>query len=132
MRLLDLPGLDTWHTLCILPVSTTGGPTVKTTMLAIALLFSVCSAPALADAAKDGEKVFETNKCITCHTLNGKSGKMAKTGGPLDGVGSKRTADWMKKYLNEPTSVIKDAQMPKMELSGPDIDALVAYMVTLK
>jgi cytochrome c2 len=132
MRLLDLPGLDAWHTVCNQPVSTTGGLTVKKTMLAIALLFSVCSAPVLADAAKDGEKVFETNKCITCHTLNGKSGKMAKTGGPLDGVGSKRTADWMKKYLKDPASVVKDAQMPQMELSESDINALVAYMVTLK
>jgi mono/diheme cytochrome c family protein len=98
---------------------------------AIALALSLDPAAAVA-GAKEGQAVFETQKCIACHSLAGKKGKLAKKGGPLDGVGSKRSADWMKKYLKDPTSVVKDAQMPKYELTDKEIDDLVAYMLTLK
>ena len=82
--------------------------------------------------AKEGEQVFEENKCIACHTLNGKSGKLAKKGGPLDGVGKKRDAAWLKKYLQDPASALPNAQMEKVDLTPQDIDALAAYLVTLK
>ena len=91
----------------------------------------VLAGPARAGAA-EGAKVFEDNKCIACHSVNGRAGKLAKKGGPLDGVGAKRDAAWLKKYLQAPTSMIPDAQMEKCDVTGADLDALVAYLGSLK
>ena len=99
--------------------------------LALALMLSVTPEAAFA-GAKEGEKVFEDNKCIACHSLNGKSGKLAKKGGPLDGVGKKRDATWLKKYLQDPPSMIPNAEMEKSDLSPEDLDNVVAYLTTLK
>ena len=51
---------------------------------------------------------------------------------PLDGVGTKRDAEWLKGYLADPKSAMPDAKMPKMKLSEQQLDDLVAYMLTLK
>lgn len=103
----------------------------RSVTLAALLSFSLAPESALA-GAKEGEKVFEDNKCIACHTLNGKSGKLAKKGGPLDGVGKKRDAAWLKKYMTDPTSALPNAQMEKADLSPADLDAVVAYLASLK
>ena len=82
--------------------------------------------------ADEGKKVFETKKCINCHTLGSEKGPMAKLGGPLDGVGAKRDAAWLKGYLTDPKSKIPNAKMPKQNLPEADMDALVQYMLSLK
>ncbi len=82
--------------------------------------------------AEDGKKVFETKKCIACHSLGAEKGAMAKLGGPLDGVGAKRDAAWLKAYLADPKSQIPNAKMPKQNLSEKEIDDLVQYMQTIK
>jgi cbb3-type cytochrome oxidase cytochrome c subunit len=53
-------------------------------------------------------------------------------GGPLDGVGGKRDAKWLKAYLADPKSQMPDAKMPKMKLSDQQLDDLVAFLLTLK
>jgi mono/diheme cytochrome c family protein len=82
--------------------------------------------------AEEGKKIFEAKKCINCHTLGSAKGPMAKLGGPLDGVGAKRDAAWLKGYLTDPKSKIPTAKMPKQKLSEKDIDELVQYMLSLK
>jgi cytochrome c2 len=82
--------------------------------------------------AEEGKKTFETKKCITCHSLGSAKGAMAKLGGPLDGVGAKRDAAWLKGYLTDPKSKIPTAKMPKQKLTEKEIDDLVQYMLSLK
>jgi mono/diheme cytochrome c family protein len=82
--------------------------------------------------AEDGKKVFETKKCITCHSLGSEKGAMAKLGGALDGVGAKRDAAWLKGYLTDPKSKIPNAKMPKQKLTEKEIDDLAQYMLSLK
>ncbi len=67
-----------------------------------------------------------------CHSIKGVGGKMAKTGGPLDGVGSKRDEAWLRAYFAEPKSKIPNAKMPKISLSKEDWDAVIQYMLSLK
>ncbi|MFI5363989.1 MAG: c-type cytochrome [Candidatus Binatia bacterium] len=81
--------------------------------------------------AADGAAVYE-KKCKTCHSVGGVGGPMAKTGGPLDGVGGKRDEAWLHDYLKDPKSKNPNAKMPKMSLSDDDLSAVVTYMLSLK
>jgi mono/diheme cytochrome c family protein len=85
-----------------------------------------------AAAAEDGKNVFAEKKCINCHSLGSDKGAMAKLGGPLDGVGSKREATWLKGSFTDPKSQLPNAKMPKQNVSPKEIDDLVQYMLTVK
>ncbi len=99
--------------------------------LVLAAWLAVATGTAFA-GADEGKKVFEAKKCISCHSLGSEKGAMAKLGGPLDGVGSKRDAAWLKAYLADPKSKIPNAKMPKQNLSEKEIDDLTQYMLSLK
>lgn len=86
--------------------------------------------------ADEGAIVKKTNRpalfnqlCIACHTLQGQGGKV---GPALDGVGSRRDAAYINKWLHDPASVKADAKMPKLPLSESDITELTAYLSQLK
>ena len=101
-----------------------------------ALVMSGMSLAAGQDAAKieAGKKVFEANKCITCHAVDGKGMKKY----PLDGVGTKLSADDIKKWLTNPAemeakqAVKQPMKMKVFKLAPTDLDGLVAYLGTLK
>lgn len=88
------------------------------------------------DAAKieAGKKVYEANKCMTCHAIAGKGMKAY----PLDGIGSKLSADDIKKWIATPAEMeAKQAVKAKMKmkafkLAPADLDALAAYLGSLK
>lgn len=106
---------------------------------AIASMLSYSSAvPLLAqDAAQvdRGKIVFTAQKCSLCHSIEGKGNKK----GPLDGVGSKLSADDIRKWIvtaKAMTAKAKATRQPPMKdystLAPADVDALVAYMSSLK
>ena len=97
----------------------------------------LAAAPASAGqgAAEKGAAVYAAQKCATCHSLDGKG--MAK--GPLDGVGSKLTADEIREWIVNPAEMTKKTnatRKPPMRaypnLPKEDLDALVAFMVSKK
>jgi mono/diheme cytochrome c family protein len=79
-------------------------------------------------------KLFAANKCGTCHSVAGKGNKK----GPLDEVGSKLTAAEIRAWVSDPVVMTKKTKatrkpaMKPLKLSPADVDALVAYLVTLK
>jgi mono/diheme cytochrome c family protein len=105
-----------------------------------ALAVAIASAPAVAgqDAAaiKQGESVYGAQKCQVCHAVAGKGNKQ----NPLDGVGKKLTAADIREWILHPTEMsakVKSTKKPPMpnkygSLPAADIDALVAYMASLK
>ena len=107
-------------------------------MIAAFAVAFVAAAPAEARAqdAAAGEKVYAAQKCSMCHSIAGKGGKSS----PLDGVGTKLTAAQIKEWIVDPItaakthSSTKKPPMPKKydKLPAADIDALVAYMASLK
>ena len=101
-------------------------------MAALLVAAGCIGVPALARAGADEGKALYEQKCKVCHSLAGEGGKMADKGGPLDGVGAKRDADWLTKYLRDPKSVMPDAKMPKMKMTDQELADYVAYMLTLK
>lgn len=81
--------------------------------------------------AASAPEVYE-KKCKLCHSIGGDAGKQAEKGGKLDGVGAKRDAAWLEKYLRDPKAAMPDAKMPKMKLSDEELKTLVDYMLSLK
>lgn len=82
-----------------------------------------------------GQKVYAAQKCSVCHSIEGKGAKK----GPLDGVGSKLTEEEIRLWLVDAPEMTKKTgatRKPVMKsykhLPKEDIDALVAYMQSLK
>ena len=117
--------------------------TLKTRILQVAVLTAgvtltgaVSASAQDAAAIKKGEQVYTAQKCQTCHSIAGKGKKTS----PLDGVGGKLSADEIKQWIVDPkgmTAKSKSTKKPPMpakydKLPAADIDALVAYMSSLK
>jgi mono/diheme cytochrome c family protein len=85
-----------------------------------------------------GAKVYAaaTPKCSVCHSIAGVGKATAK----LDGVGSKLTADDIRQWMTDPKAAAakhKSTAKPPMptayaKMSKEDLDALVAYLSSLK
>jgi mono/diheme cytochrome c family protein len=100
--------------------------------IAAAAMIVEGSAPPRASAGAAEGKAVYAEKCKMCHSIGGEGGKMAANGGPLDGVGSKHDAAWLKAFTADPKSKKPDAKMPKVKLTDQQLDDVVAYMETLK
>lgn len=111
-------------------------------MKLIALTVGGVLALGISTAAQDakkieaGKKVYEAQKCATCHQIAGKGNKMF----PLDGIGSKLSAADLRRWMTHTAEM--EAKLPKppamkmssrkYNLKDEDLDALVAYLESLK
>ena len=92
--------------------------------------------PKLVDA---GRKVYAAQKCVQCHTIEGAGGTLTKQF-PLDGVATRLPAADIRRWMTHPAEMEAKLNKPlklkmsmrKYTFSEPDLDALVAYMLTLK
>jgi mono/diheme cytochrome c family protein len=96
------------------------------------------SAPTVDPAlAKKGKSMFASKGCNGCHSVG--AGKRA--GPDLAGVSERRDAEWLKKFLKDPPTMLtsdslamamlaeyKNVKMPNMKLTDADIDALIHYI----
>jgi mono/diheme cytochrome c family protein len=101
------------------------------------LTMTVCvgiAASAAAQDAKKGEQLFADQKCTLCHSVADKGNKK----GPLDGVATKLKAAEIREWITDAkgmTAKTKATRKPEMKaysLPKEDVDALVAYLGTLK
>lgn len=86
-----------------------------------------------------GQTVYATAKCGNCHMVAGKGGKTASA---LDKVGAKLSVADLKMWLTDPAAM--EAKLPakpkvsmatfmkSRKLTEADVNALVAYMQSLK
>jgi mono/diheme cytochrome c family protein len=106
---------------------------------AVALTAMTAGVASAQDLKAKGEKVYADQKCSMCHSIAGKG----NTKGPLDDVGKKLTADEIHQWIVDPaaaTAKAKAERKPPMTsvaakmkaLSKDDVDALVAYLSSLK
>jgi cytochrome c2 len=100
--------------------------------LALAGLFVAAGGLGSAWAGEEPGKAIYEKSCKACHSVAGEGGKMAHIGGALDGVGAKRDAEWLKKYLQDPKATIPNAKMPKVKLTDQEVTDVIAYLLTLK
>lgn len=111
-------------------------------LVVVVLLWSVPAARAATGLAVQtggtpdrGATVYAAQKCSICHSLDGRG--MAK--GPLDGVGSKLTADEIRQWIVNPAEMTaktnatrKPAMRAYPNLPKEDLDALVAFLSAKK
>ena len=90
------------------------------------------------DAAlvEKGKALYAAQKCSMCHSIAG----VGKKALPLDGVGAKLSAEDIRQWFTDPVAAAAKHKSPKKpvmpvkfaKLPAADIDALVAYMQSLK
>jgi mono/diheme cytochrome c family protein len=107
-------------------------------VLMIAAVFALFAArPAMAQGdAEKGKAVYAAQKCSMCHSIAGVGGKASA----LDGVGKKLSEADIRAWIVTPkemTAKTNSTKKPVMadrysKLPAADLDALVAYMVSLK
>lgn len=108
--------------------------------LVVLLACGALVVPALASAqdaklVQLGEKLYAEQRCSVCHSVAGKGNQK----GPLEDVGSRLSAEEIRQWLINPrvmTEKHKSTRKPLMpaytKLSADQLDALVAYMQSLK
>ena len=87
------------------------------------------TASAEGEKIQQGEKIFANRQCTVCHAVHGKGGNV---GPDLTKVGDRRDGAWLKKFLPAPTSVKPGVIMPPFQGTPEELDALVAYLLSLK
>lgn len=106
---------------------------MRSVMLTVAMCVGIAASAAAQDAKK-GEQLFVDQKCTLCHSVGDKGNKK----GPLDGVAAKLKADEIREWIVDAkgmTAKTKAPRKPEMKaytLPKDDVDALVAYLTTLK
>ena len=83
-----------------------------------------------------GRRLYEKNKCATCHQIDGRGNSRF----PLDGVAARLTADDLRRWLTETARMeAAQARLPAIRMSAmnyrfdaDDAAALVEYLRTLK
>ncbi|MGC4084286.1 MAG: cytochrome c [Vicinamibacterales bacterium] len=107
---------------------------LRSFILTAAAVLLVANVAGAQDKVARGQAVYAEQKCALCHSIAGKGN--AK--GPLDEVGSKLNAADLKAWIVDAkgmTVKTKSTRKPDMKnyvLPDADVDALVAYMQTLK
>lgn len=97
--------------------------------------------PAVQDASvAEGRAVFEHNACISCHTIRG-TVATGRFGPDLTHVASRDTIASgsvvnnpanLRSFVDNPANFKPGALMPPMHLDSHDLDAVTAYLTTLK
>ncbi len=97
------------------------------------------AARTVSGAAAQGQEIF-MGTCVNCHAIGGTEAR-GTTGPDLTHFASRETfagsmfrntPDNLKRWIDNPPGVKPGAQMPDYGLSAQEIDAVVAYLQTLK
>ena len=94
----------------------------------------------VSDSVADGRRVFEATACINCHTIagtvaNGRFGPDLTHLMSRDTIASgiaPNTADQLRQWIKNPDTLKPSSKMPAMQLSEQQLDAVVAYLSTLR
>jgi cytochrome c oxidase subunit 2 len=87
-----------------------------------------------------GQRIFESTACVNCHTISG-TAAAGKFGPDLTHLMSREsiaagaaanTREMLSLWIKSPDALKPGSKMPAMGLSDPDIDAITAYLETLR
>ncbi|MDQ3610703.1 MAG: c-type cytochrome, partial [Actinomycetota bacterium] len=91
--------------------------------------------------AAAGERLFSSQQCIACHAIDGYEGADQRVGPDLTHLADRAsfaggmfptTTENLRRWLRNPPAIKPGSQMPDLNLSASQVDALVAYMQTLE
>jgi cytochrome c oxidase subunit 2 len=92
------------------------------------------------DAVSQGQRIFETTACINCHTVSGTVAN-GRFGPDLTHLMSRdtiaagaalNTPENLRRWILNPNRIKPGSLMPAMELDEQELDALTAYLETLR
>jgi cytochrome c oxidase subunit II len=92
------------------------------------------------DSANEGRRIFESNGCINCHTVRGTVAD-GSFGPDLTHLMSRdtlasgvvrNTEENLRQWIQDPDSLKPGCLMPAMKLTDGDLNAIVAYLETLR
>jgi cytochrome c oxidase subunit 2 len=87
-----------------------------------------------------GKRVFESTACVNCHTVSG-TPAIGKFGPDLTHLMSRdtiaagaapNTSETLRLWIKNPDAIKPGSKMPAMGLSDQDLDAVTAYLETLR
>lgn len=128
MRMIRKPA-SLYRTLCLLPLG----------LLILALV--AIPTRAGAQGGSEGEKLFTSKACKSCHTIGG--GKLV--GPDLLGVTTRRDQAWLARWIKEPDKVLAEGDaiatqlfeeynkvaMTNMGLTDAEVAAVIAYLASV-
>lgn len=90
-----------------------------------------------AAAAKRGQSLFQNRGCVGCHSI----GQGKRAGPDLAGVTQRRSLEWLRRWLANPTPMFdtdstakallaefNNTRMPNLRLKTDEVDALLHYI----
>src|SRR6202035_5637678 len=92
------------------------------------------------DAVSQGQRIFETTACINCHTVSGTVAN-GRFGPDLTHLMSRdtiasgvapNTPEELRRWVGNPDTIKPGSKMPSMQLSEHELDAVTAYLSTLR
>jgi quinol-cytochrome oxidoreductase complex cytochrome b subunit len=79
-------------------------------------------------AAVEGAMIYQANQCGACHKVNGVG---METGPALNGVGERRTREWLEGHFADPAKFSAGSTMPAYKLNSHDMDRLTSYLMEI-
>jgi ubiquinol-cytochrome c reductase cytochrome b subunit len=76
----------------------------------------------------DGAQVYVASLCASCHKVNGVGGE---SGPSLNGVGARRSRDWIERHFEAPQKLSPGSIMPPYHFTPAQRDAIVSYLLAL-
>lgn len=98
-------------------------------IISVVLLASCAQAQDGRALVGQGRMVFRDQGCYGCHTAE----KMGTPIGPdLSRIGAKRDETYLTRWLRDPSMQRPRAHMPKLQLTETEVQALAAYLGSLR
>jgi len=94
----------------------------------------------VSDEVSEGRRIFETTACVNCHTVQGTMAN-GRFGPDLTHLMSRdtiasgaapNTKEQLRLWVHEPDAIKPGSLMPAMMLTDKELDALMAYLESLK
>jgi len=98
-------------------------------LVAVVLVASCVQAQDGGALVARGQIVFRDQGCYGCHTV-GATGTPIAT--DLSRIGAKRDQAYLGRWLRDPSLQRPTAHMPKIQLSESEVEALAAYLGSLR
>ncbi len=75
-----------------------------------------------------GADIYVSNRCGSCHKVNGAGGNL---GPSLNGLAARRSRQWIEKHFKAPKTVSAGSIMPPYHFSANQQDLIIAYLLQL-
>ncbi len=98
-------------------------------LVAVVLMASCVQAQDGRALVAPGQIVFRDQGCYGCHTVGAMGTPIAPD---LSRIGAKRDQAYLARWLRDPSLQRPTAHMPKLQLSESEVEALAAYLGSLR